>query len=476
MTIQPLLLAVHLAVSAQAPEQPAPEQSAAAPEAQPAPATPATPTTPATPAATPPATPAESPPREKQEVSLLSLLAEVRRIKEEIGFGPLLYESHAGMGPAASKVYYSPNGLSIGGYGEFFYANRPAPGVKDESDVLRLVLYTGFKFIDRIIFNGEVEFEHGFTSKKGEVGVEFLYLDFKLHDLFSVRVGNVLVPMGFINEVHEPPFFHGVQRPELERNLLPSTWNENGVGAYGEWKGLKYRAYFLTGLQALSEQKCVVDDKGTPEATDDVKLCDTGNTGFSDSSWIRGGRQRGSKVIAETWAGVLRVDYEREKYQLGVSAYWGQTGQGQKVADQVVLGDLFLMEVHGAFRFKGLQAKAIFAYGSLSNTELISQKQGKTVGARVIGGYGELAYDILAVALPDKDMSLSPFVRLEGMNLHHAVVSSRTADPALHSVTLTAGVSFKPIGNVVTKADYQGKWNMAGTASHAISVGAGFAF
>lgn len=465
MSIQPLLLALHLVALAQTGEQ-----------AEPAPATGASTAAPAEPAPAPAPAADKDQGKESQEVSLLSLLAEVRRIKEEIGFGPLHYESHAGMGPAASKVYYSPNGLSIGGYGEFFYANRPAPGVRDESDVLRLVLYTGFKFIDRIIFNGEVEFEHGFTSKKGEVGVEFLYLDFKLHELFSVRVGNVLVPMGFINEVHEPPFFNGVQRPELERNLLPSTWNENGVGAYGEWKGLKYRAYFLTGLQALSEQKCVVDDKGTPESSDDVKLCDTGNTGFSDSSWIRGGRQRGSKVISESWAGVLRLDYEREKYQLGGALYWGRSGQRAVVNDQQVRGDLFLMELHGALRIKGLQARAIFVYGSLGDTELISQWQKKTVGARVIGGYGEVAYDILAVALPDQDMSLTPFVRLEGQNLHHAVVSSQTADPAQHSLTLTAGLGFKPIGNVVVKADYQGRWNWAGAASHAISLGAGFAF
>ena len=456
-------------------------EPAAATEAQPAPAEAALP-----PAAAAEPTPAPATPPAGDGVSLTSLLAEVRRIKEEIGIGPLTYESFAGMGPAASKVYYSPNGLSLGGYGEGFYAFRPAPGARSESDLLRLVLYTGFKFTDRILVNAEVEFEHGITSKKGEVAVEFLYLDFKLHDLFTVRVGNVLVPMGFINEVHEPPFFHGVQRPELERNLLPSTWNENGLGFYGEFKGLKYRAYLLTGLQALSEQKCVTDDKGTPETSDDVKLCDTGNTGFADSSWIRGGRQRGSKVITENWAGAVRVDYERKMYQLGVSGYWGRSGQGQAVNGTVVKGEVFLFEAHATFRFKGLQARGLFVYGSLSDADVISNRQKKKVGSEVMGGYGEVAYDVLALAMPDADMSLTPFFRFEGQNLHHALSPGTdvnadgtpdSADPAQQALTITAGLSFKPIGNVTLKADYQRRWTASsGAATDVVNLGMGFAF
>ncbi len=70
-----------------------------------------------------------------------------------------------GMGPAASKVYFSENPLSIGGYGEMFYAN-PDNG-DDFADVYRFITYFGYKFNDWVILNAEIEFEHGANSDKG---------------------------------------------------------------------------------------------------------------------------------------------------------------------------------------------------------------------------------------------------------------------------------------------------------------------
>ena len=39
----------------------------------------------------------------------------------------------------------------------------------------------------------------------------------------------MLVPVGIINETHEPPTFYGVERPEVEKYVLPTTWREGGV-------------------------------------------------------------------------------------------------------------------------------------------------------------------------------------------------------------------------------------------------------
>ena len=99
-------------------------------------------------------------------------------------------KSYNGMGPAASKVYFSKNPLSIGGYGEMYYAN-PDNG-DDFADVYRFITYFGYKFNDWIVLNTEIEFEHGANAEDGgEVVVEFLYLDFLLskevrqHELFA---------------------------------------------------------------------------------------------------------------------------------------------------------------------------------------------------------------------------------------------------------------------------------------------------
>ena len=100
----------------------------------------------------------------------------------------------------------------------------PALGTDTRLDALRLVLYTGYKFNDRIVFNSEIEFEHGGYSDEhteGEAKVEFAYLDFLINKAFNVRAGMMLVPMGFINELHEPPAFLGARRPQVERTHHP---------------------------------------------------------------------------------------------------------------------------------------------------------------------------------------------------------------------------------------------------------------
>jgi hypothetical protein len=158
-----------------------------------------------------------------------------------------------GLGPAASKVYRKARGVSLGGYGEALYQNfgsklqdGSASGLKDRLDLLRVVLYTGYKFNDRILFNSEIEYEHASTGEgdeeRGEVSVEQGYLDFKVAKNVGIRAGMVIMPLGFINELHEPPIFLGSRRPEVEQRLIPTTWHDVGLGLFGErgpfqWRG-----------------------------------------------------------------------------------------------------------------------------------------------------------------------------------------------------------------------------------------------
>ncbi|MGI9432045.1 MAG: hypothetical protein ACR2PQ_07515, partial [Myxococcota bacterium] len=155
-----------------------------------------------------------------------------------------------GFGPAASKVYGVESGLSIGGYGEAYYTNfigdagsgsdsvggtQISDRQLDRADALRMVLYFGYKFNENIVLNSEIEFEHATTgstssSSGGSASVELMSLDFFWKKEINYRAGLLLMPMGFVNEIHEPPFFHGVQRPETERRIIPSTWRELGMG------------------------------------------------------------------------------------------------------------------------------------------------------------------------------------------------------------------------------------------------------
>ncbi|RMF59921.1 MAG: hypothetical protein D6743_15700, partial [Calditrichaeota bacterium] len=144
------------------------------------------------------------------------------------------YESHLGMGPAASRVYQiAKPGVSIAGYGEVVYQNFSddrddgrAAGVTDQIDFLRSIVYVGYRFNDWLLFNSEIEFEHAKTGEdaEGEVAVEFGYIEAKLQPWLNVRAGMLLIPVGIINELHEPPTFHGALRPEVARRIIPATW------------------------------------------------------------------------------------------------------------------------------------------------------------------------------------------------------------------------------------------------------------
>jgi hypothetical protein len=117
-------------------------------------------------------------------------------------------------------------------------------------------------------------------------------------------MGLLLVPMGFINEVHEPPYYLGNHRPEVARRIIPTTWRENGIGIFGQLLGerLSYRIYTVDGFDA---------------------------TGFNQTG-IRGGRQNGSDALAEDMAVVGRMDYAPLPFlDLGGSIYVGNSGQNQ---------------------------------------------------------------------------------------------------------------------------------------------------
>jgi hypothetical protein len=384
------------------------------------------------------------------------------------------------MGPAASKVYYAPKGLSIGGYGEAFYRNQlgktgsdacaASAGACDFSDILRVVLYTGYRFTDKIVFNSEVEFEH-----QRQVFVEFAYLDFLLSDAVRLRAGNVLVPMGFTNELHEPVFFNGVERPEVERNIIPTTWNENGVGLHGELApGLTYKLYGLAGLNAARRP--------------------------SPGNWVRGLRTRGGttastadeRALAETFAGAVALAWERGPVALGASAYHGRAGQGQVVQPLPVSGtqtrpqdlreldaEITMFEAHARVALRGAELKALAVQGTLGDAALLNAKHQLTgaggIGSRVRGAYVEGAFDVLSL-VGAQGAQLVPFLRYELLKFHDEVPAGFQKNPALDADLVVTGLTYKPIPTVALKGDFtwRGTRASSGSVQRAVNLGVSF--
>ena len=340
------------------------------------------------------------------------------------GLVPPRGESVYGLGPSASKVYAADEGLSIGGYGEALYERRNGD-VADEVDALRLVTYLGYRFDEHWLFNSEIEFEHAGE----EVGVEFAYLDYLWRAALNFRMGLVLIPMGFVNELHEPPTFLAAKRPETERRILPSTWREEGVGVFGDAGGVSYRAYVVNGFDA---------------------------TGFTDQG-LRGGRQNGSEALAEDIAFVARADWTDTPGLLaGGSFYVGNSGQGQAGLEST---GVTAAELHGEWRARGLWARALVAMAEVDDVAELNAANGfagaDSVGEELEGYYVEAGYDLLALCARGSAQALSPYLRYEALDTQAEVPAGFASDPANDQDILTAGLNWRPRANLVFKAEYQ---------------------
>ena len=389
------------------------------------------------------------------------LADEVAKIKTQL-FIPdkREYKVEYGYGPAASEVYRVNRGLSIGGYGEAVYTNYTANkgNRSDSADLLRGVIYIGYKFNDWIVLNNEIEFEHGTTREdssgrsSGQVSVEFSQLDFFLHKNANIRAGLMLMPMGFINEIHEPTTFHGNYRPDVERFIIPTTWRELGAGLFGEiTPEIQYRMYAVNGLRA---------DKFT-------------------SGGIRDGRQSGSTSLAENWAFTGRVDYTPATAPgvlLGASAFLGDAGQDKLYAGRQA--DVFtqLYEGHLQWHYKGLEFRTLGAYGNIGDAGLVSANNKVTVGSENFGVYGELAYDIMPLLWQGTTQYLAPFFRYERYNTLAATPAGFRDDRTWDRWIYQGGLTYKPIQNVAVKLDYRNINSNGGGLPHELNLGFGFMY
>jgi len=364
-------------------------------------------------------------------------------------------KSTYGLGPAASKVYQVDHGLSIGGYGEVnFQSFVGDKGVNDKNnaDLERLVLYLGYKFTDSIIFNSEIEFEHASTdasSGAGAVSVEFASMDFLLDPMLNIRAGIVLLPMGFVNRMHEPPFYFGNNRPEVERRIIPSTWSEVGVGIFGEIvPDVNYTMYAVSGLRA---------DK-------------------FNSDGIRSGRQGGSVAINEDMAFVGRFDYTPTALPgltLGTAAYLGNSGQGNFGAADVFTQ---LYEAHIEWKYRGIEFRTLGSWGHISDAAIVSAANGKTVGSSNYGVYTEIGYDMLPLIFPNTTQYFAPFVRYEKLDTMATVATGYTDDLSKEQDIYQIGFNYKPIPQVVVKVDYRNRNRKVGTQADEFNIGFGFVF
>jgi hypothetical protein len=306
-----------------------------------------------------------------------------------------------------------PSAVSFGGYGEFLY-DAPQHGAAT-ADLRRAVLYTGYKFSPRVQFNSELEVEHATTELSGSVSVEFARLDFLLDPRLNARAGVLLMPMGIINEQHEPTTYLAAHRPEVEERILPTTWSEFGAGLFGEAGNFTYRGYLVTGLDSSR---------------------------FSAFEGVHEGKQGGSEARADNLAVVGRLDWHPiEGTLFGGSLYTGNSGQGAGYRGRVTLA-----EVHADSKFRGVSLRALAARGRIGDAAPISERTGETIGSSLAGWYAEGGYELGL---------FTPYLRYEHADTQRRVARGFTRDPETNRRIATLGVAFRPVSQTIIKTEVQ---------------------
>jgi hypothetical protein len=264
-----------------------------------------------------------------------------------------------------------------------------------------------------------------------------MYLDFLINENLNVRLGNFLVPMGLVNERHEPTLFTTVQRPQTERYIIPSTWHESGAMVFGNiTDDISYKVAGITSLDTLED----------------------------GSKWLRSGRGASFKQKNPEYAGVARVDYTGiNGLFVGASTYFGTSGIGED-------STTFMYDIHADYKNSGFRAYGIYSQVMRSKANTIGTNGVKEAG----GGYLNLSYDVLAST--SSSFSLPVFAQYESVN-PQAEFADGTSFDAVN--TTTVGVNFFPHEQIVLKADYamaDNDYSNSGKTSDTFSLSMGFIF
>lgn len=321
--------------------------------------------------------------------------------------------------------------LTIGGYGEITY-NQPE-SQNGELDVQRLVMMFGYKFNDKIQFFTEIEYEH-----VEEVFVEQAFVNYSIGDNLSLRGGLMLVPMGIVNEYHEPTTFNGVERPAVDNKIVPTTWREIGVGINGRFPeiDLSYQAYIFNGFKSADSDGDEINGK------------------LKGSSGLRGGRQKGIQSTVSTPTFSAKLDYYGILgLRLGLSSYFGRTQADDDIEniDGATIG-IAMVGLDARYKFRKFEVRGEFIYASLSDTDAYNDLTGKDLGSALLGYYFEGGYNILPLTAKQR---LVAFARYENYDTHADTEDNTPRNDAFNRSDITLGLSYHIVDGVVIKGDYQ---------------------
>jgi len=310
--------------------------------------------------------------------------------------------------------------VTIGGYAQIDY-NQPEGG-NGKMDVHRMVMLLGYQFNEKAQFVTEIEYEH-----VKEVYVEQAFLNYNVLDNMSVRGGLMLVPMGIVNEYHEPTTFNGVERPNVDKSIIPTTWREIGIGLNGriDEASLKYQAYIFNGFVSKNDSKLLGGKNG-----------------------LRNGRQKGAESTFNKPNFSAKVDYYGiQGLKLGLAAYAGHS-EAEYAGSNV---GIKMLGLDARYAYQRFSARGQFIQTYIEGAAAYNTANSSDLGSQMKGWYVEGAYNLLPL---DHEQALTAFLRYENYDTH-AAVEGLTENLGYDRNDITVGLSYLVAPGAVVKADYQ---------------------
>lgn len=364
----------------------------------------------------------------------------------------LLLGSPSGASAQNTPGPTSATGLS--GYMDFHYTNDDQ--TDGELDFHRFVLLITHQFSDRIRFVSELELEHAFVEgleRAGELELEQAYVDFLLSRRFNVRAGVLLMPVGIINERHEPPVYYGVERPLLETVIIPTTWFEVGAGIHGEvGRGWRYRAYLTAPLNAKE---------------------------FSADEGVRNGRQKGNRTNISRAAATGRLEYVGIRGLTSGASFWtGSTGFEFRPRFDV---PVHLFEADARYARDRFEGRAQVAQVTIAGAGDLNDALARTTGvnpniARTLrGSYVEASYRVVSGA---RFGDVGTFIRYENVDTQFRMPNGYVPLPEFDRDAWVVGATYWPEPDLALKVDYVHQRNRSSVlrAPHSFNIGLGWWF
>lgn len=336
-------------------------------------------------------------------------------------------ETTSGTGEYLQKVL---GNTRISGYGELEYIFKQDNGNGKGGNTLdphRIVLNVTSQLSDWIEFNSELEWEHGGSDggADGSISVEQAYLTFKLNQALNLKAGVMLMPMGAINQNHEPTNFYSSTRPALDTFLIPSTWQEMGVGISGTLhKKADYQLMVVSGLDG---------------------------TNFNAEKGLREGRQGFKMDNNRNFAVAGRLDVRPiENLTTSLSLYSGNSASSGSATAYTTIA-----AIDGRYRLSDFELAGEYVHVYQDRPEVFNDE----IGRNMSGYWVEGAWHALPTAWKKGKLSNADavlFVRYSELNTQDggAVDPTKTSGRYDRNYT-TVGMSFMPIPTVAIKADYQ---------------------